>query len=535
MSDAREVAACMKTSLLPQKAERFCVCVLSLLCLLVFAFLFYRSFTSSWLNRELGNEYVYWERDSLLSNFIFLAIAVAGSALAVRLFQKRFARLNRNRLAVALSVLSVCIGIYWVQASATAPQADQQFITEQAALFNSGDFSGLQQGGYVGIYRQQLGIISILRVFDWLAPFFHTESWHIFQLFSALSTGLLVYSGFRVVARITNKQCEAELLYLLLAFVCAPMYIYDAFVYGESSSTAFVMLAAWMLLECLHNPAPRYLIGLYLSIVMALLLRTNTAIVMIGFAIVMTVKLLRAPGRGRLCAAVVLLLAVLTPTVLTNALYGDKIPENSKPMPPMLFVAMGTNDDAINAGWYNGYNTRKYEYYGFDPQAATETGKKDFAAFVEKCRANPGYAVDFYNRKISSQWNAPMYQCIVMNNHIVGTQTKLVQSLYEGAGNRYLTGYMNIYQMLIYGSVLVFVILGWKRRFPLENYLLLIAIFGGFLFSVLWEAKARYVYPYFLMMIPYAAVSLAAVTSAFWQYFDKKVARGHRPQEQSAQ
>ena len=525
MSDAPEVAICMKTSFLPQKAERFCVCILSALCLLLFAFLFCNSFTSSWLNQELGNEYVYFQKDSLLANLLSLAAALAGMSLLVRLLEKRLPRLSMNRLAIVLSVLAVCIGIYWVQASATSPQADQQFITEQAALFNSGDYSGLQQGGYVGIYQQQLGIITILRIFDRLAPLLHTESWHIFQLFSALTTGLLVYSGFRLVSRISGGKREAEFLYLLLTFVCAPIYIYDAFVYGEASSTAFVMLAAWMLLECLESPAPRYLAGLFLAVAMALLLRTNTVIVMIAFAIVVVIRLLRTPDRSRLCVAVVLLAAVLAPTALTTALYGSKIPENSKPMPPMLFVAMGTNDDAINAGWYNGYNTRKYEYYEYDPQAATEIAKKDVAAFLEKCREDPAYAVDFYNRKISSQWNAPMYQCIVMNNHIEGTQTKLVQSLYEGAGNRYLTAYMNGYQLVIYGSVLAFVILGLKKRFPLERYLLLIAVFGGFLFSALWEAKARYVYPYFLMMIPYASVGVAAMATAFWRHSDKKTAR----------
>lgn len=84
---------------------------------------------------------------------------------------------------------------------------------------------------------------------------------------------------------------------------------------------------------------------------------------------------------------------------------------------------------------------------------------------------------------------------------------------------------MNGYQLLIYGSVLAFVIVGLKKRCPLERYLLLIAVFGGFLFSVLWEGKARYVYPYFLMMIPYASVGVAAMAAAFWRQLDKKAAR----------
>ena len=71
----------MKKFLLPPKAERFCVWMLSLLCLLLFAVLFFNSFYSSWLNQELGNEYVYYQRDSLLGNLVFLLAAAAGILL----------------------------------------------------------------------------------------------------------------------------------------------------------------------------------------------------------------------------------------------------------------------------------------------------------------------------------------------------------------------------------------------------------------------------------------------------------------------
>lgn len=35
-----------------------------------------------------------------------------------------------------------------------------------------------------------------------------------------------------------------------------------------------------------------------------------------------------------------------------------------------------------------------------------------------------------------------------------------------------------------------------------------IAVFGGFLFSILWEAKSRYVFPYCVFMILYAPEGL---------------------------
>lgn len=509
----------MKLSILRQKAEPFCSRLFNGLCLLLFAFLFCNSLTSSWLNHELTDEFVYYHKDSLFSNLLLLVLTLTGLTLLAVFLGKRSSRFPMHRLAVGISVLTVCISLYWVQSSGTYPQADQEYIWEQAQLFNAGDFSGLQPGGYAAMYQQQLGIITVLRILDRIAPFFHTEGWHLFQLFSALTTGVLVYAGFSIVALLTGGQRTAGLLYLLLSLVCAPMYLYTSFVYGESSSTAFSMLAAWMLLECLRSPRLSALVGLYVSVFLALLLRTNTIIVMIALAIVLGIRLLRTADRRQGWVILALVLAMLSPTALTHTLYGNKIPAESKTMPSMLFITMGTNDDVADAGWYNSYSYLQYLGHDLDPETASEAARQDFAAFLTRCREDPAYTLDFYNRKISSQWNAPMYQCIVMNSRVEGPQTALVQDLYQGEGNRRLTDFMNFYQSLIYGGVLVFTIFALKKRVSLEQDLLLIAVFGGFLFSVLWEAKARYVFPYFLLMIPCAAVGISTLITGFRQRF----------------
>lgn len=104
-----------------------------------------------------------------------------------------------------------------------------------------------------------------------------------------------------------------------------------------------------------------------------------------------------------------------------------------------------------------------------------------------------------------------MYQCLVMNNYIIGDQSRLVNSVYNGKLRILSQKIMNIYQLLIYGSVLFVFVAKRKEWMYLEHYVLLIGIFGGFLFSLMWETKARYVFPYFLFMIPYAAVGLSSL------------------------
>ena len=57
---------------------------------------------------------------------------------------------------------------------------------------------------------------------------------------------------------------------------------------------------------------------------------------------------------------------------------------------------------------------------------------------------------------------------------------------------------------------------------PMEWYLLLIAVFGGFLFSLMWEAKTRYILPYLFMQIPYMAMGINEIITVMEQKIERK-------------
>ena len=63
----------------------------------------------------------------------------------------------------------------------------------------------------------------------------------------------------------------------------------------------------------------------------------------------------------------------------------------------------------------------------------------------------------------------------------------------------------------------LFSIYSYKNRktIKLEDYIFLVYIIGGFLFSIMWEAKARYVLPYFICMIPYCAIMIVTLIDKF--------------------
>ena len=93
----------------------------------------------------------------------------------------------------------------------------------------------------------------------------------------------------------------------------------------------------------------------------------------------------------------------------------------------------------------------------------------------------------------------------------------MVVSLYRGEG------YLKIKQFSEYMLcvVYIFALIGVAKRFYLTvkkaddnrvsllKDIPLIIFVGGFLFSIIWEAKARYMLPYYVLLHMYAAYGLA--------------------------
>ena len=181
--------------------------------------------------------------------------------------------------------------------------------------------------------------------------------------------------------------------------------------------------------------------------------------------------------------------------------------------PMILYVAMGMQKGEGAPGWSNGYIL--HAYWGasdFDGELATAMAVEDIRTSVSGFRSAPLYAAKFYRDKFTSQWNDPTYECFAMT-HINGWERcGVVNSMYVGKLHTLMTWFMNQYQSLVFAGVFLWIIFQYWRKKPLEDQVLLVTIFGGLLFHMLWEAKGRYILPYFVMMLPMAAAGLAEVT-----------------------
>lgn len=493
--------------------QRLCCRGVSICCFLIIAVCFYHAIGQTGYNPKVNGSYeeaVFFKADSILVNIFWMAIYVCAVFLIIYILQKVSKNNEKlwNRLFVLFVMLiSGMMSLVWVMSLHEYPQGDQYEICVAAMQMNAGDYSSLQKGGYAAIYQQQLGIITLLRI---LFKLFGDMRWIVFQMLNAVFIPILVYAGYRITRILSEDNQVTEKIYLLMVVTFIPMYVYSGYVYGEIISTALSMVGVWLFLECYEHVKWYKLVGVGITLGIAVQLRENCIIIVIAMVLVSIITTIRGEIKSSIALIASIVLGVaLAWGIIHQGIYAEYIGENVESMPSSLHIAMGTNDDMENAGYYNVYNWATFAQCDYNAVEADKKAKQALREFAQKCVDNPDYMIDFYTRKIVGQWNVPMLQSLPLNGKYDESRIGgIAKVMYSGNLGSYAQDFMNIWQQVLYAAVALALWKTVRKWEKIELHVLPITIIGGFLFSVLWEAKARYIFAYMLFLIPIAAVGL---------------------------
>ncbi len=495
------------------KFKNFVNGFISIIGMVIFAVLIYLAYTTTLIN--IGYEY---EMPTLFKDSIFINIfVILGICLLCyllnKLINKFYEKINTNILMILVSIFMVLASIIWILSSNACPEADQEHVCLYADEFNNNDYFGLLMGQYMGMHQHQLGLCTILRI---MFALFGDYNYRSFQILNALSLGLLVISGTMIIRNmhfnIDTKKTEIH--YLLLMLLCTPLYIYTDFVYGEILSIVFSFFTFWNLLSYLNNHKTINLIFTLLGLFIACFVRRNTIIIAIAIALVLLVKLIIEHNKYIVLGLITVILAATLSFEVPNIIYGKYIPSDSVEMPSTLYIAMGLRGEN---GYYDGYNLATYIDVNFKPDEANEVAISYIKTRLAYFDNHKEEAYTFFYNKLNCQWNVPLFQCYIMNHNINGNSGRLGTLLYEGVLNKITNIVGNYYHLFIYTMLFIFAIYSFKNRkeIKLEDYIFLVYIIGGFLFSIIWEAKARYILPYFICMIPYCSIMINILINKF--------------------
>ena len=415
-------------------------------------------------------------------------------------------------------VLGVCctlfwlICMWWVSVVPYAMEGDQAIVWQAAELATRNDFIMLSHGGQMFIYPQQQGLAFLYEILFRLTG---STSPQMIGYVNACLAPLTLFFGYQCVKETAGTKAAVRFLPMMM--LCLPYIIYSPYVYGDIPSTSLSFVLLWAILKFTKTMSLRYGALACVVATLALICRKNIWIVLVGVFIGLAYFAWQKWNWKPLVLAVcVVLCASLGMTGIKQFNSHRSGYPVSEGMPSILWMAMGLQYTQHGAGYYNNYSKGVYYDAGFDGKLAAEIGWlevkdriKTFMEYPDQCRM-------FFTQKMKSQWNDPLFESIKFTGTIdqakVEKTPSLVMDIYQGDAFHTVYRICSMMMSVVYFFAIIGVAFRYFKKRPIVEDIPLIIFVGGFLFSIIWEAKARYMFPYFILLHLYAAYGLTDVT-----------------------
>lgn len=398
-------------------------------------------------------------------------------------------------------------------------------LDEIMQAFSRGDYSSLQEGGYLFVYPFQVTYVFIGQVLQALCG---PSNYLVYQLLNVVSILCNLYFLYQITWELFHDRRVCAVMQLL-SMGCWFYYVFATFIYADLWSFAVQSAAFLLEIRYLNRRRLRDIIGAGICIAAATLLKTNCYVALIAMILILLMDAVNiavsvaagtaasgnagasgntagtaaaenagasgntvgtaASGKS---AGVLILRAVLLGVmfvVLTKGAQSavnlgtaraagiEKMPEG---VPSAAYFAMGMEETEGKYGWYNGRNVGLFRDAGYDREQTVLNARETMKASIGEFQNSKRYLIRFYAGKFLSQWGDPT--CVSMREmeetrRHTGELPKLVDSLIFGTGSRILQWGMNVTHSLIYLglTVYLFSVTGsalrrkQKLRMPAQN------------------------------------------------------------------
>ncbi|MBQ8189930.1 MAG: hypothetical protein IJZ44_09150 [Lachnospiraceae bacterium] len=493
--------------------ERICAIGISVLTIVIMAFLWGASviWTHTFWNtntQEYTDAFMPRIRDGIKGNLIFCFVAIC-LLIAIYTGVKKYIRSWQIKLFLFLEMIAM-VGFSWIYVcDLQAMQwADFSQIIITAQQFIDGDFSLFTPGEYIATYPHQLGLVSLFAGIIKLTGG-AGKATSVFQFMNCLCVGGILLNGYRAVNNMWRKK-EINAIYLLIQGLCFPLYFYTPLVYGELISIMFLMVSTAQLAKILYTLKITAwdIIVIIVSAGLAVSFRKNSLIILIAMGIVIVITAIKSK-RWKINILLITLIAGMTfPVIIEKGIYG-RYNQNAS-MPAIMWIYIGLqNGSGFGYGAYDGKAGTLFKEAGYAPDVAAEMAKEEIADRIAYFREDPQSGLEFFREKILWQWISPSYMCFSNTRFTQeGYPVGVAYSIVEGDAREAVTDLMDAFQSLVYLLMIIGAFGIVRKRDNFMSWIWSLSVVGGFLFSILWEAKTRYTYPYFVMMIPTCAYGI---------------------------
>lgn len=512
-----------------RKFQHIAFCTIALLGTFLFSSLTYYScrFTRTLAFGEL----LFDDKDVLLKNLLAILLTLLFAIFLRRLFS-RLTEKSLHVFAVCVSLLAT-LGCYILCKYANStPVADQIQVYLAAEALYTGDTEWLKDYEYFRSYPFQLGLSTLYALFFRISG---QSSYLVIQTIQSVLSGLSVYAGFRITRELFHKR-QTEGLYLLLAICFCPLYFYSTYIYGESIGICCVLCAILCYLLFLKNKDSRiiksYVFVFFAAFFLCVTYLVRSALLVIWIAMFL-LQLMESAKEKKFLPAVLVLLILPLMLISQRAVLGlaeTRIGSDyGDGCPVIAWVAMGAQDmdNGRGPGSYNDFNRSTYVASGYDREATATAAWSSLRESLQKWMESPTEMYRFFKEKILNQWNEPTYGAIIMTCYLQ-EPAKWALDVYDGKYTDSLVAFMNRYQTICFFALLGYFLTLLSLKTDSRLYLIGLILLGGFFFSLIWEAKSRYIYPYMVIALPCAAGGIVTYTDRVISFIRNRIACSHR-------
>lgn len=495
-----------------KKIYKICIKAVSLFSIFILGGLTYWAASLTYNFTDIGNEMAIESPDGKPGNWLFAGAVILLLFFAQKILLRGTREKNIKFLRWFTGFILFFMGaflIHWVKICHSMPVFDQLQVILAAREFRNGNFS--QMKTYMYMYPHQYGLTFFYEIL--------LQIWDNYRLFQYLNVFfILIIIAFSCMIADTLFENEKVDFYCLLGCVFyLPMHFYVNFIYGELGSIAMSLVALWCVLKWTKCEKMRYVAAALAAASAAVLIRKNSLIILLAVFIILILHGILKKKWKMACLALLILAVPLGSIKAVQFCYevrsGNQIGEG---IPAILWIAMGMQDSYEGSGIYNAYNDMVFwNKAKGDSEIAAQIGKDYIEGRTKEFLANPSMARDFYRSKILEQWNEVSFGSLLMTNHFALEPEGIAYEVYFGDLQDTVFHFMNLYLFLLYLGAFVFAVrLLFGKEEDIRCCCGLIAVIGGFLFSILWEAKSRYVLAYAVILIPYMAYGIFALQDA---------------------
>jgi len=405
-----------------------------------------------------------------------------------------------DKIALGMFLTSLVIMLLWGLNNEIIPAYDLSHIIAKSDLLlkNNHHFG---QEIYFSIYPTQIPITIFIYGIKAVGTFFNITNLNAFVIiYNAIMTSLMFLFIYKIVKKLSNSNLALIVMFITMLY--PDFYLYIPYYYTDIMALPFGIIGFYLLLagDTKENKKS-YIYYLLAGILFGIgfKLRVTTIIILIAYIICLLRNTkLKLILKKLLFIFIGIILILFTYSKVIYPSFTIEIDESVK-VPPLHWVMMGTNPETNG-----GYDDAAINY------SINSLDKNNDIIKVIKERI-PKLNPKFYYNKLRKVWSEGDHD--IQRKYALTKSMSEVRNYVSGPMCGILRYYSQMLKFVIYTLFLISIANQLKKKNTFQDSKIapiIISVFGGILFYLLWEALSRYSFSFLPLIIigTYAGIDI---------------------------